>query len=204
MLRASLRLRNTTQPFLLLPQARRNWFYNYYPDTTEQMETTQRVEQSEQGDQVQINSGENSNAPDQPPRNYTILSRTSKTISYILRHGALKEGLQMRPDGYVKVDDLVRLYTSKQFYHLICFPQLRLPKLGSVGFLELEHIVKQDLKKRYNLLLEAAPTTWRGGSEIAMGPVWWIRANQGHSLQVCYARSYPSEKLTSCRPSKSR
>ena len=34
--------------------------------------------------------------------------RTSKTLSYILRHGSKKEGLKMRPDGYVRVDELVR------------------------------------------------------------------------------------------------
>lgn len=33
--------------------------------------------------------------------------KISKTLSYILRHGAAKEGLEMRSDGYIKVDDLV-------------------------------------------------------------------------------------------------
>lgn len=31
----------------------------------------------------------------------------SKTLSYILRHGAQREGLIIRSDGYVKLDDLV-------------------------------------------------------------------------------------------------
>lgn len=31
----------------------------------------------------------------------------SKTLSWILRHGAKGEGLEMRSDGYVKLDDLV-------------------------------------------------------------------------------------------------
>lgn len=34
--------------------------------------------------------------------------RLSKTISWLLRHGAQHERLSMRPDGYVKVKDLVR------------------------------------------------------------------------------------------------
>ncbi len=34
--------------------------------------------------------------------------RLSKTISWLLRHGAQSEGLAMRADGYVKVVDLVR------------------------------------------------------------------------------------------------
>lgn len=35
--------------------------------------------------------------------------RLSKTLSWILRHGANSEGLYMRPDGYVRVSDLVRV-----------------------------------------------------------------------------------------------
>jgi 2'-phosphotransferase len=34
--------------------------------------------------------------------------RISKMLSWLLRHGAQGEGLKMRTDGYVKVDDLVR------------------------------------------------------------------------------------------------
>lgn len=34
--------------------------------------------------------------------------RISKTLSWLLRHGAQDEGLVMRKDGYVKVVDLVR------------------------------------------------------------------------------------------------
>ena len=35
--------------------------------------------------------------------------RISKTLTWILRHGAKSEGLYLRPDGYVRVNDLVRL-----------------------------------------------------------------------------------------------
>lgn len=38
-------------------------------------------------------------------------TRWSKTLSYILRHGAAKEGLTLRSDGFVRVEDLVRLST---------------------------------------------------------------------------------------------
>ena len=31
----------------------------------------------------------------------------SKSLSKILRHGAQKEGLEIRSDGFVKLDDLV-------------------------------------------------------------------------------------------------
>ncbi len=34
--------------------------------------------------------------------------RISKTLSWVLRHGSQSEGLTMRKDGYVRVNDLVR------------------------------------------------------------------------------------------------
>lgn len=37
--------------------------------------------------------------------------RISKTLSWLLRHGAKGEGLKIRTDGYVKVDDLVRCFS---------------------------------------------------------------------------------------------
>lgn len=40
--------------------------------------------------------------------------RISKTLSWVLRHGAKKEGLFMRPDGYVRVKDLVRPFKGSQ------------------------------------------------------------------------------------------
>lgn len=36
-------------------------------------------------------------------------TQLSKTLSYMLRHGAAKESLNIRADGFVKMDDLVRL-----------------------------------------------------------------------------------------------
>ena len=45
--------------------------------------------------------------------------RLSKTLSYILRHGAQKEGIPIRPDGYVKVDDLVRAVSSAYRYMVL-------------------------------------------------------------------------------------
>ena len=40
--------------------------------------------------------------------------RLSKTLSWILRHGAKSEGLYMRTDGYVRVSDLVRVEITIQ------------------------------------------------------------------------------------------
>lgn len=36
------------------------------------------------------------------------LIQLSKLLSYILRHGASKENIEMASNGYVKVDDLVK------------------------------------------------------------------------------------------------
>ncbi|KAI0272710.1 KptA family-domain-containing protein [Gloeopeniophorella convolvens] len=84
--------------------------------------------------------------------------RTSKTLSWVLRHGAKSEGLYMRPDGYVRVTDLVG------------FGQQLVP-----GALRL---VEADSKSRYMLL--------QGPDETApdAGEIWWIRANQGHSMKA--------------------
>jgi len=89
--------------------------------------------------------------------------RLSKTLSWILRHGAKSEGLYMRSDGYIRVNDL------------LASPRLSSPT--PLDFATLQRIVENDSKKRYMLLEspdEAAPTA---------GDVWWIRANQGHSLK---------------------
>ncbi|KAL1940770.1 hypothetical protein VTO73DRAFT_7811 [Trametes versicolor] len=84
--------------------------------------------------------------------------RISKTLSGILRHRGQNEGLAMRPDGYVRVAEL-----------------LQRPKLQALKFDALQEIVKNDSKSRYSLILEADPSS---GEEV-----WWIRANQGHSIK---------------------
>ncbi|KAL0572071.1 tRNA 2'-phosphotransferase [Marasmius crinis-equi] len=85
--------------------------------------------------------------------------RISKTLSWLLRHGAQSEGLAMRPDGYVKVTDL-----------------LSNPKLASqnVDLAAVQAIVQADAKQRYSLVNEKDES---GSDE------WYIRANQGHSIK---------------------
>ncbi|TDL24010.1 hypothetical protein BD410DRAFT_786724 [Rickenella mellea] len=89
--------------------------------------------------------------------------RISKTLSWVLRHGASSEGLFMRPDGYVRVKDL-----------------LALPKLHMLDFMMLERIVQEDTKMRYHLLLNADTNPDASGDAAQ---IWWIRANQGHSIK---------------------
>lgn len=46
--------------------------------------------------------------PDDMPRpNDSPDVATSKTLAYILRHGAEKESLHIRSDGYIKLNDVV-------------------------------------------------------------------------------------------------
>jgi len=95
------------------------------------------------------------------PINDKRLVRISKSLSWLLRHGAEERGLPMRKDGYVCVQDL-----------------LRQPRLSGVTLLTLEELVRRDKKQRYHLLHQPQnPVT---SSDPAF---WWIRANQGHSLQ---------------------
>ncbi len=58
--------------------------------------------------------------------------RISKTLSYILRHGAEKEGLDIGSDGYVRLQDL-----------------LALPKFRGVTVSKIEEIVENNDKKRF-------------------------------------------------------
>ncbi|KAH9924824.1 KptA family-domain-containing protein [Amylocystis lapponica] len=112
-----------------------------------------------QGRNQQHGGGRGSAKSKGRPRD-TPEQRRSKTLSWILRHGSQKEGLDMRSDGYVRVDDLFKL-----------------PKMRDVDFAALEQIVQKDNKSRYHLLHE--PDESSGSS----APIWWIRANQGHSLK---------------------
>lgn len=49
-------------------------------------------------------------------------------------------------------------------------------------FMHLQDIVKRDQKSRYHLLFEPQASGSTGVD------VWWIRANQGHSMKVCHIR----------------
>lgn len=44
-------------------------------------------------------------------------TQLSKLLSYILRHGAVKESLTISPDGYIAVKDLVK--TRSIFFEMI-------------------------------------------------------------------------------------
>ncbi|KAH7335499.1 KptA family-domain-containing protein [Rhizoctonia solani] len=107
-------------------------------------------------------------------RNESAEVRHSKTLSYILRHGAVKERLTIRPDGYVRVPDL-----------------LARPKLKELDLPGLLKIVAADQKQRYQLGVQKGPEDPNAPilpiiSTQAPDPPapLWIRANQGHTLRV--------------------
>jgi RNA 2'-phosphotransferase, Tpt1 / KptA family len=61
--------------------------------------------------------------------------RISKTLSWLLRHGAQTEGLKMRNDGYVKVDDLVGCLSLLNYAYILKeFVLAAEPETESRGF----------------------------------------------------------------------
>lgn len=81
--------------------------------------------------------------------------RLSKSMSYVLRHGATQMGLQMATDGFLFVEDL-----------------LAHPQFHSYTLEDVERVVTTNDKQRFKL--RSHPEDGR----------LQIRANQGHSVQV--------------------
>lgn len=81
----------------------------------------------------------------------------SKKLSWILRHGASKEGLQVTCNGFIKVSDILSHISFKNLHTED----------------DLIRIVKTNDKQRFSLC-------YNQNNELL------ICANQGHSMQVCY------------------
>lgn len=79
----------------------------------------------------------------------------SKTLSKLLRHDAIKEGLSISPEGFVPVSELLQ----HRFLQSKCTLK------------DVQRVVDGNDKQRFTL---------RRNPE----GIWEIRANQGHSLQV--------------------
>ena len=76
-------------------------------------------------------------------------------MSYLLRHGAEKEGLHMREDGYIYLNDLLEMKSLKS---------------KRIGQAEIEYIVATNDKQRFELSEEQG--------------VMLIRASQGHTIKT--------------------
>ena len=71
-------------------------------------------------------------------------------------------------------------------------PRIKSQNIDLVG---LQEIVRADAKQRYSLLFEPA-------AEQSVQGVWWIRANQGHSIAVSYFYTFhrPALNIVVVRP----
>ncbi|KAK4507531.1 hypothetical protein PRZ48_001266 [Zasmidium cellare] len=100
--------------------------------------------------------------------------QVSKKISWLLRHGAEKEGLTLGPGGYIPVSEVLSNRNLKSL---------------KVTFDELRQIVEENDKQRFSMV-PASAQEGKGGEEgqtdlTSSDPKdWLIRANQGHSLKV--------------------
>ena len=99
------------------------------------------------------------------------LSRKSEKLSRaliaVLRHNAVKLGLKMRPDGYTRVDDLLKLQQITQ--------ELRRMNVKDEPLKVLQEIVGSCQKQRFSLTL--------------IESCWYIRANQGHTMKKVTSES---------------
>ncbi|GAN03051.1 RNA 2'-phosphotransferase, Tpt1 / KptA family protein [Mucor ambiguus] len=91
------------------------------------------------------------NSPPLDPKEEVQLS---KLLSYLLRHGAVKEKLNISSDGFVAVNNI-----------------LSRPKFKHVTFEQIQYLVAHNDKKRYELV------------QTPEGE-WLVRASQGHSLKA--------------------
>ncbi|KAG4379203.1 hypothetical protein GLYMA_17G199600v4 [Glycine max] len=94
-----------------------------------------------------------------------LLSLAKETLTRILRHMASELNLNMRSDGYVKVNDLLKL-NLKTFANI---------PLRSHTIDHIREAVRKDNKQRFSLLEE--------NGELL------IRANQGHTVKVVETES---------------
>ncbi|KAL1296988.1 hypothetical protein AAFC00_004585 [Neodothiora populina] len=113
--------------------------------------------------------------------------QVSKKLSWLLRHGAEKEGLQLGQGGYISMKDVLNNRNLKSL---------------KVTFDEVKQIVAENDKQRFSLIHKSAlPSSSDPSSKEAEAqppastaqldsstptdpPDFYIRANQGHSLAL--------------------
>ncbi|KAJ2506852.1 tRNA 2'-phosphotransferase [Coemansia sp. RSA 2049] len=120
-----------------------------------------RKAQNAQSGQQKKGRGRGDDSPD---------TKLSKFLSYVLRHGAAKEGLELREDGSIS---LTQLCAHERLQH--------------TTFEQIKRVVDTNDKKRYALFQEEQAGANDGGKE------WFIRATQGHTIEL---KRPPLVKLT--------
>ena len=102
----------------------------------------------------------------------------SKTLAYILRHGTQKEHLEVRADGYVRLDAV------------LARPRIQKIAMDDAGRApthdDVEAAVHDNAKKRFEL------TSGSDASPADEGTCRWIRAVQGHSIAAVTDLSHTS------------
>ncbi|EMD00573.1 hypothetical protein BAUCODRAFT_56125, partial [Baudoinia panamericana UAMH 10762] len=104
------------------------------------------------------------------PRNVQV----SKKLSWLLRHGAAEEGLQLGPGGYLSVQDVLGNRKIRSM---------------KVTFDEIREAVEDNEKQRFSMIPAASdPSKDDAANELDITSTkpsdWLIRANQGHSMKV--------------------
>lgn len=119
--------------------------------------------------------GSGSSKPKKPhhrdPRSQSPSVQISKSLSYFLRHGAEKEKLPIRSDGYIPLDDVLQKQRMKQI-KIQDGPNPN--KKRSPAVVDVKEIVDNPGdKKRFEMMADESD-----GGKI------YIRAVQGHSIQT--------------------
>jgi len=86
------------------------------------------------------------------------LINISKSMSYLLRHGAVKEKVQIDIEGFIKISDIIDWQNKTRNTNEL------------VEIANIHNIISNDNKNRYTLKKE--------------GAIEYVRANQGHSIIV--------------------
>lgn len=106
--------------------------------------------------------------------------RLSKSLSYVLRHGAVKEKIPIRPDGYVALSNL-----------------LKHARFRGVSIEKVKELVAIDGKQRYTLT-RGIVEFGEDDSIADANENWYIKANQGHSVDVSSLELAPILTAVEC------
>lgn len=126
-----------------------------------------------------------------PNRNDSPDVKLSKGLSFILRHGAAKEKVPIRPDGFVLVADL-----------------LKKDKFKAYSLQDIGRVVRENEKKRFSMVKKQVVEQKDDKEQLQDDGIpfeeeiaqstptdWYIRANQGHSLKTIQVDLKPLKSL---------
>lgn len=137
----------------------------------------QQAAEKKAAKQAQPAPGSSSSKPKESHRRpQSSGEQLSRALAYFLRHGADKEGLSMRPDGYIALDDVLDRPRVKSVNMAEEPGEKRRPALE-----DIQQIVDTNDKKRFELLFDGT---------------WLVRAVQGHSLSQVVELSHTPLTLT--------